>query len=94
MQEKELSILCMLERQRLAKISEIRRLVGPEDGGEDAIRSLVIADSIRAVEPIGEKCFVITPEGSRRLKEIQSAARARQEPVAVREPAAAQQRSV
>jgi len=86
MQEKELCILGMLDRQRLAKISEIRRLLGPEDGGEDAIRSLVIADSIRAVE-LGEKCFVITSEGTRRLKEYRSAARARQEPGAAREHA-------
>ena len=85
MQEKEIAVLGMLERQRLAKRSEIRRLLGQDDGCEDIIRSLVMADSIRPVE-LGEMCFVITSEGARRLKELRSMARAVQQPAGVQVP--------
>lgn len=68
--EKELKILEMLEKQLLAKKSEINSAVGDEPNGVNAaVQRLLSMDCIKMVEPIGEKCFVITKKGTRSLRE-------------------------
>ncbi len=67
--EKEMMVLEMLNGQLLAKIEEIKAALGSEtDGVTTSLQRLVSMDCVKIVEPIGEKCFVITHKGSKALR--------------------------
>ena len=67
--EVEIKVLQLLNSSLLAKRGEIHTFIGNgPDGVNNAIQKLISMDFIKSVEPIGEKCFVITRKGSRTLK--------------------------
>ena len=67
--QNEMKVLELLERQRLVKLNEIRSNLSLEhDGVSSIIQRLIMLEMIKAVEPIGEKCFIITRRGSMELK--------------------------
>lgn len=67
----EIVILELLSRKLLAKSEEIKSEAGG-NGVSDALQRLVAMDYVKSVEPIGEKCFVITQKGSKILKEMKN----------------------
>ncbi len=71
--EKEILVLELLSSRLLARLGEIKAGVGDEpDGIRNTIRGLVSMDYVKMIEPIGEKCFVITKKGSRVLNELKN----------------------
>ena len=64
----EVMILEVLSRKLLAKSEEIMGEAGG-NGALDALQKLLAMDYVKVVEPIGEKCFVITQKGSKILKD-------------------------
>jgi predicted transcriptional regulator len=72
LEEGEMRILEILSRKLLAKTNEIMTDFGENDGAETSLQRLLSMDCVKAVEPIGEKCFVITQKGTRLLKEMKN----------------------
>lgn len=72
--EQEVKILELLNEQLLAKLSEIKSRAGSSEhnGIDIAVQRLVSMDCIRIIEPIGEKCFVITKKGTKNLQEAKN----------------------
>jgi hypothetical protein len=74
MSEEEVKVLELLSNRLVAKLSEIRSGIG--EGGADGIKTtvhkLVSMDFVKMIEPIGDKCYVITKKGSRILKELKN----------------------
>jgi predicted transcriptional regulator len=71
--ENEIAVLEVLSRQLLARKSEIKDAIGDEpDGVNTAIQRLVSIDFVKTVEPIGERCYVITKKGAQNLKEAKN----------------------
>ncbi len=67
--DKEMLVLEMLNGQLLAKLREIKAALGSEtDGIATSLQKLVSMDCVKVIEPIGEKCFVITHKGSKALR--------------------------
>jgi hypothetical protein len=67
--ESDIRILDILSRRLIAKPAEIRSALGGEDGVTSSLQKLLSIDCIKTVEPIGEKCYVITQKGAKVLKE-------------------------
>lgn len=66
----EITVLEMLNGQLLAKLDEIQAALGNEtDGVALSLQRLISMDYVQVVEPIGEKCFVITHKGSKVLRD-------------------------
>ncbi len=70
--QNEMKVLDILSRKLLAKSEEIKAEFGANDGAEVALQRLLSTDCVKVVEPIGEKCFVITKKGSKLLKEMKN----------------------
>lgn len=70
--ENELKILELLSKQLLAKSHELESVLGEDDGMSTAVQRLQSMDCVKVVEPIGEKCFVITQKGTRLLREMKN----------------------
>ncbi len=71
--EKEISVLEMINGRLLIRRSELKNGMGDgPDGVYTAIQKLVSIDCLKMVEPMGEKCFVITKKGSRHLREARN----------------------
>ncbi len=71
--EKEILVLELLSSRLLAKLGEIKADIGDEpDGVRTSIQRLVSMDCVKVIEPIGEKCFVITQKGSKVLRELKN----------------------
>ncbi len=70
--EKEMKLLEVLSKKLLAKPSEITAEMGEGDGVTTALQKLQSMDCVKAVEPVGEKCFVITQKGTRLLREMKN----------------------
>jgi hypothetical protein len=70
--ESDMKVLEMLSSKLLAKPDEIRSVLGPDDGAQTSLQKLLSMDCVKVVEPIGEKCFVITQKGTRMLKEMKN----------------------
>ena len=70
---KELLVLEMLNGQLLAKLKEIKAALGSEtDGVATSLQRLISMDCVKVVEPIGEKCFVITHKGNKTLRDAKN----------------------
>ena len=71
--EKELKILDFLNSRTLARMREIGSWAGTDYNGTRAIMQTLLSNGLaKSVEPMGEKCFVITNLGSRKLEEAKS----------------------
>jgi predicted transcriptional regulator len=68
----EMRILEILSTKLLAKTEEISAAMGENDGAIPALQKLLSMDCVKVVEPIGEKCYVITQKGTRLLKEMKN----------------------
>jgi len=68
--EKETKMLEFLNNHLLANFGEIKAHIGEEpDGAKSIIHSLISSDCVKMVEPIGVRCYVITPKGTKALSE-------------------------
>jgi len=67
--EGDLRILDILSRRLVAKPGEISVAFGGSDGVTPSLHKLLAMDCIKVIEPIGEKCYVITQKGAKLLKE-------------------------
>jgi hypothetical protein len=66
--EEEVRILDLLNSRLLAKPVEIKTAFGDSSNGvASAIQRLQSMEYIKVVEPIGEKCYVITKKGTKAL---------------------------
>ncbi len=75
----EMRILEMLNSRPLVKQAEIRKVFGsPYDVIDAAVQRLMMGDFIKTVEPIGEKCYIMTKKGIRGFREFKE--KAAQEP--------------
>jgi DNA-binding MarR family transcriptional regulator len=71
--EDEITVLELLNSRLLAKLSEIKADLGNEhDGVRTTIQRLISMDCVKVIEPIGEKCYVITHKGSKILREAKN----------------------
>jgi hypothetical protein len=70
--ENEVRILELLSRRLLAKSNEIRSEFEGPDGIDTALQKLISINCVKVVEPIGEKCFVITQKGTKLLREMKN----------------------
>ncbi len=71
--ESEITVLEVLNSRLLAKLGEIKKSVGDgTDGVGTSIQRLISMDFVKVVEPIGEKCFVITHRGSKALRDAKN----------------------
>lgn len=71
--ETEVKILEFLNSHLLVRNEEIRSAFGNGANGiETSLQRLASMDCIKTIEPIGEKCFVITQKGSRLLREAKN----------------------
>ena len=70
--ENEIKLLEVLGRLLLVKPSELSSEFGEGDGVSAALQKLQSIDCVKVVEPVGEKCFVITQKGTRLLREIKN----------------------
>jgi hypothetical protein len=71
--DQELLVLELLNGHLLAKLSEIEAALGSEtDGVKTSLQRLISLDCVKIVEPIGEKCYVITHKGSKVLREAKN----------------------
>jgi len=70
--ENEIKVLELLSKLLLAKASELNSEFGEGDGVSTAIQKLQSMDCVKVVEPVGEKCFVITQKGTRLLRQIKN----------------------
>ena len=72
--DEEVNVLELLSNRLVARLTEIKSGIG--NGGPDGVRTtvhrLVSLDFVKVIEPIGEKCYVITKKGSKVLKEIKN----------------------
>jgi hypothetical protein len=57
-------VLDFLSRRHLARAREVKASFS---GAESVVSRLLTDDCIQAVEPMGEKCFVITQKGTKEL---------------------------
>ena len=77
MTEQEVKILELLSNQLLARVSEIKSGVGNgQEGIKTTVQRLVSLDFVKMIEPIGEKCYVITKKGTKVLNELKNPERA------------------
>jgi hypothetical protein len=83
-EEADIRILDILSRRLVAKPAEIRSALGGSDGVAGSLQKLLSMDCVKTVEPIGEKCYVITQKGTKILKEsgISTGARPQQQTIA------------
>lgn len=73
MSEQEVMVLELLSSRLLARVSEIRSGIGNgQDGVKSTVQRLVSLDFVKVIEPIGEKCYVITKKGTKVLNEIKN----------------------
>jgi hypothetical protein len=71
--ETEICVLEILVSRLLARKGEIKAALGGKpDGVNNALQRLMSIDCVKAVEPIGEKCFVITKKGNMSLREAKN----------------------
>jgi hypothetical protein len=70
--ESEVKVLELLSKQLLAKPDELKNAFGEEDGVMSTLQKREAMDYVKVVEPIGEKCFVITQKGTRILREAKN----------------------
>lgn len=70
--ENDMRILDIINIKLLAKPSEIRESVGESDGVTESLQRLMTSDCIKLVEPMGERCFVITQKGTRVLRDAKN----------------------
>jgi DNA-binding MarR family transcriptional regulator len=70
--EDEIKILEVLSQRLLAKPGELGSVLDVDDGIITLIQRLQSMDYIKVVEPIGEKCLVITQKGTRMLREAKN----------------------
>ncbi|UCD02915.1 MAG: hypothetical protein JSV63_03990 [Candidatus Aenigmatarchaeota archaeon] len=70
--ESEIKVLEYMSRQLLAKQHELESAFGEEDGVMSTLQKLEAMDYVKVVEPIGEKCFVITQKGTRILRDAKN----------------------
>ncbi len=68
----EIKILEVLSKLLLAKPGELNSVLDGDDGVDTVIQRLQSMDYIKVVEPIGEKCLVITQKGTRMLREAKN----------------------
>jgi hypothetical protein len=71
--ESELKVLDILSRKLLARSHEVRAEFGRPDGVEVILSGLLSSDCVQVVEPMGEKCFVITHKGTKILQDAKAA---------------------
>lgn len=74
----DIRILDILSRRLVAKPAEIMNALGGADAAAPSLQKLLSMDCVKVVEPIGEKCYVITQKGTRLLKESGSLDRKQQ----------------
>jgi hypothetical protein len=70
--EDEIKVLDALSTKLLAKPGELDSVLGGEDGVGTIIQRLQSMDYVKVVEPIGEKCIVITQKGTRMLRDAKN----------------------
>ena len=70
--DSEVRLLEILSKQLLAKPHELIDAFGEDDGVMKTIQKLEAMDYVKIVEPIGEKCFVITQKGTRILRDVKN----------------------
>ena len=71
--ENEIKVLRMMNAQKLVKVSEMKRKLGlGGDGLGTALQRLITNECVQTIEPMGERCYIITPKGSKYLKEFSS----------------------
>ena len=71
--ESEIDVLESLSKRLLARKREIAADMEESDGVEIALQSLISMGFVEGLEPIGEKCFVITKKGSVSLRDSKTA---------------------
>ncbi|MCD6495975.1 MAG: hypothetical protein J7K54_01765 [Candidatus Aenigmarchaeota archaeon] len=70
--DNDLRVLDIINKRLLAKHKEIREAVGEADGITESLQRLMSSDCIKSVEPMGERCFVITQKGTRILRDAKN----------------------
>ncbi len=65
----EIKVLGILSKNLLAKTGEISSSMGGDDGVVPTLQKLQSMDCVKTVEPMGERCYVITQKGTRMLRE-------------------------
>ena len=70
--ETEVKVLDILSKNLLARAREISAHIGEEDGVVPTLQKLMSMDCVKTVEPMGEKCYVITQKGTRLLREARN----------------------
>lgn len=70
--EDEVKVLELLSKQLLAKPHELESAFGEDNGVSTVLQKLQAMDYVKVVEPIGEKCFVITQKGTRILRDMKN----------------------
>lgn len=70
--ETEVKVLDILSTNLLAKTNEISAHLGEDDGVTPTLQKLMSMDCVKTVEPMGEKCYVITQKGTRLLREAKN----------------------
>ena len=70
--ESEIRILEILNKKLLARLNELKQDVGEPDGVNAAIQRLLSMDCVKIIEPMGEKCYVITWKGAKGLRKVKS----------------------
>ena len=73
MTDQEVLVLELLSSRLLARVSEIKAgIVNGPDGVRTTVQRLVSMDYVKMIEPIGEKCYVITKKGTKVLNELKN----------------------
>jgi hypothetical protein len=71
--ESELKVLDILSKKLLARPREVKAAFGRPDGIDAILSGLIATECIQVVEPMGEKCFVITHKGTKILQDAKDA---------------------
>jgi hypothetical protein len=70
--ESDVKMLEVLSEKLLAKPHELESEFGEDDGVTTTLQKLHSMDCVKVVEPIGEKCYVITQKGTRMLRDMKN----------------------
>jgi hypothetical protein len=71
--EGELRILQILSKKLLARSREIKAEFGRSDGVDVMLSTLLSVECVNVIEPMGEKCFLITHKGAKVLEDAKAA---------------------
>ena len=70
--EVELGILDFLSKKLLARPHEMKAELHRYDGADGTLSELVSKDYVQVIEPLGERCFVITHKGTKVLHDAKA----------------------